>query len=91
MNREVWAGPATVYLGLLVLFAASFASAYVSLGPFNVALNLLIAAMMIVLLVTFLMDLRRSTNLMRLLAGAGVLWTIFMFALTFTDYLSRHY
>jgi cytochrome c oxidase subunit IV len=90
-RRHLWVGPAAVWVGLLILFALTCASAYVPLGALNVTVNLIIAAVMIVLLVTFLMDLRRSSALLRLLAGAGLFWTIFMFALTFTDYMSRHY
>ena len=89
--RQLWRGPLAVWLGLLVLFGITTGSAFVPLGPFNIALNLLIAAIMLALLVTFLMDLRHSTALLRLLACAGLFWTIFMFTLTFTDYLSRYY
>ncbi len=46
---------------------------------------------MIVLLVTFLMDLQNATVIVRLIAGAGLFWLIFMFSLTFNDYLSRYY
>jgi cytochrome c oxidase subunit IV len=90
-TQQLWVEPAIVWLVLIVLFALSLGSAYLPLGNFNVALNLIIAAIMIVLLLAFLMDLRHSGILLRLFAGAGFLWTIFMFALTFTDYLSRHY
>jgi cytochrome c oxidase subunit IV len=88
---HLWKGPALVWGGLVVLFAVTTASAYVPLGAFNTALNLLIAAVMILLLVTFLMNLRRSSTLLHLLAGAGLFWSIFMFALTFADYATRHY
>jgi len=44
---------------------------------------------MLLLLATFLMDLRHAGPVVRLVAFAGVLWVIFLFALTFTDYLSR--
>lgn len=90
-SRHLWLGPGMVWLGLLALFAVTSGSAYLPLGVFNIAVNLFIAAVMIVLLAIFLMDLRRSSALLRLLAGAGLFWSIFMFALTFTDYLSRHY
>ena len=87
----LWQAPALVWLALLVLFGASFASAYVPLGAGNLALNLLIAAIMIVMLVTFLMDLKSATALIRVVAMAGLLWLILMFALTFSDYLTRYY
>ncbi len=79
------------WLILLLLFAASLGSAYLPLGAGNTALNLLIAAVMMALLVIFLMDLRRSPVLLRFVAAAGLFWLVIMFALTFSDYLSRHY
>jgi hypothetical protein len=36
-------------------------------------------------------DRKHELAQLRLLACAGLFWTIFMFTLTFTDYLSRHY
>ncbi len=89
--RQIWKGPMATWLILLLLFAASLGSAYLPLGVGNTALNLLIAAVMIALLVIFLMDLRRSPVLLRFVAAAGLFWLVIMFALTFSDYLSRHY
>jgi cytochrome c oxidase subunit 4 len=90
-TRALWQGPAIAWLVLLVLFAGTFGSAYVPLGAGNVAVNLLIAALMIAVLATFLMALRNATMLTRIAAVAGLFWVILMFALTFSDYLSRHY
>jgi caa(3)-type oxidase subunit IV len=82
-------GPLAVWLGLLVLLAISVASAYMPLGGFNAALNLLIAAVMIFLLAAYLMNLRWSNALVRVIAASGLLWLVFMLVLTFTDYFSR--
>lgn len=90
-DRWLWKGPGLVWLALIVLFAASLGSAYLPLGAGNVMLNLLIAVVMLGLLATFLMDLLNASMLIRIVAAAGLFWTIFMFALTFNDYLSRHY
>jgi len=90
-TRALWQGPAAAWLALLVLFAGTLGAAYLPLGAGNVAINLLIAAVMIAVLVTFLMDLRRATALTRVVAAAGLFWAVLMFALTFSDYLSRHY
>jgi cytochrome c oxidase subunit 4 len=87
--RQLIAGPVAVWLVLLVLLAASCGSAYLPLGPYNAALNLGIAAIMLLLLAAFLMNLREASTLLRLVAAAGLGWAIFLFALTFTDYLSR--
>ena len=88
---RLWKAPSIAWLALIVLFAANLFFAYLPLGAGNVALSLLIAAMMIAILVTFLMDLQNSKILTRIVAGTGLFWTILMFALTFYDYLSRHY
>ena len=82
-------GPLTVWIGLIALLAISAASAYRPLGPANAAINLAIGAAMIVLLATFLMNLRWSSALVRICAVSGLVWLTFMFVLTFTDYLSR--
>jgi cytochrome c oxidase subunit 4 len=85
----LWKEPLAVWAGLLVLLAISAGSAYAPLGPFNAAVNLAIAAVMLGLLATFLMNLRWANGLVRLFAASGLFWLIFMFALTFVDYLSR--
>lgn len=87
----LWKGPGAIWLALLALAAISLGSAYIPLGAGNVAVNLGIAAIMVALLVTFLMDLKAATSIVRLVATAGLFWTIFMFVLMFSDYLSRSY
>jgi cytochrome c oxidase subunit IV len=87
----LWKGPGLTWLALIVLFAFTLGSAYLPLGDGNLAINLSIAAIMIALLATFLMDLKNATAIVRLIAAAGLFWTVLMFALTFNDYLSRYY
>jgi cytochrome c oxidase subunit 4 len=89
--RWLWKGPALVWVLLLLLFAASLGTAYLPLGGGNIAVNLSIAAVMIVLLVTYLMDLQSAQTIVRVIAAAGLFWLILMFSLTFNDYLSRYY
>jgi caa(3)-type oxidase subunit IV len=90
-TRALWQGPTIAWLVLLVLFAGTLGSAYLPLGDGNVAVNLLIAAVMIAVLAIFLMNLRNATMLTRIVAAAGLFWVVLMFTLTFSDYLSRHY
>jgi cytochrome c oxidase subunit IV len=90
-TRTLWRGPALAWAVLIVLFAISLGSAYIPLGGGNVVVNLLIAVIMVVVLATFLMDLQNATVLIRVVAIGGLFWTIMMFSLTFSDYLSRHY
>jgi caa(3)-type oxidase subunit IV len=88
---HIWKGPALTWLALMALFLVSLAWAYRPLVLGFFAVNLAIAVAMLALLVTFLMDLRNAKALIRIVAAAGLFWTIFMFVLTFTDYLSRYY
>jgi caa(3)-type oxidase subunit IV len=88
-QRQLWQGPVIVWLVLAVILAASAYSAFLPLGALNPAINLLLAAVMLFLLATFLMDLKSASPVVRLVAAAGLFWVIFLFALTFTDYLSR--
>jgi cytochrome c oxidase subunit 4 len=82
-------GPILVWAVLSALLAASCASAFVPLGHCNAAVNLAFAAAMVMLLATFLMNMRWSSALLRLVALAGLFWLALMFVLTFSDYLSR--
>jgi cytochrome c oxidase subunit IV len=91
LTWRLWKGPGLTWLALVALFAVSLGSAYLPLGAGNLALNLLIAIIMIGLLVIFLMDLKNAKTIIRVVAAAGLFWTIFMFALIFNDYLSRTY
>jgi cytochrome c oxidase subunit IV len=88
--RRLWQGPALAWGVLVLLFALSLGSAFIPLGSGNVVLNLFIAAVMAVLLAVFLMDLRNAQTLVRVVALAGLFWTVLMFSLTFSDYLSRN-
>jgi cytochrome c oxidase subunit IV len=88
-NSSLWRGPVAVWLVLLVLLAVTCASAFVPLGAANTAVNMGIAAVMLLLLGFYLMDLVGTSALIRLAAASGLLWIIFMFTLTFADYWSR--
>jgi cytochrome c oxidase subunit 4 len=87
----LWRAPGLTWLSLLVLFGVSLGSSFLPLGNGNIALNLFVAIIMIVLLASFLMDLNNAKALIRVIAAAGLFWLILMFALTFSDYLSRYY
>ena len=86
---RIWLRPTAVWVALVLLGLASLGSAYLPLNVFNTPLNLAIAGVMVILLWLFLMDLISSAALLRLIAVAGLVWLSFMFALTFSDYLSR--
>jgi cytochrome c oxidase subunit IV len=87
--RELWLGPVLIWLLLLAILAASAWSAFLPLGPLNPTLNLLLAALMLFILAAYLMNLRSAGPVLRMVAASGLFWVIFLFALTFADYLSR--
>jgi cytochrome c oxidase subunit 4 len=87
---KIWLGPLWTWVALILFFAISLGSAYIPLGDGNLALNLFIAAVMAVILIVFLMDLRSSQALIRVTAVAGLFWMALMFSLTFSDYLTRN-
>ncbi len=86
---RTWHRPIAVWIALVVLALASLGSAYIPLRGFNTPLNLAIAGVMVILLWLFLMDLISLDALIGLIAVSGLVWLSFMFALTFSDYLSR--
>ena len=88
---RLWKEPGLTWILLLVLSAVSYGTAYLPLGDGNVAVNLLIAAVMVGLLFVILMDLKSAKAIVRTVACAGFFWLILMFTLTFNDYLSRYY
>lgn len=89
-GRRLWRGPLLAWIALLVLFLVSLGSAYIPLGAGNLALNLFIAVVMVILVAVFLMDLQNAKLLVRIVAVAGLYWTMMMFVLTFSDYFTRH-
>ncbi|MCK8787077.1 cytochrome C oxidase subunit IV family protein [Roseomonas sp. NAR14] len=77
------------WAGLLLLLLATLALAYVPMGWLNLPVGLAIAAAKALLVALVFMDLRRRDLLLRLAAGASLLWIGFLFLLTFADLLSR--
>jgi cytochrome c oxidase subunit 4 len=71
------------------LLALTVGSAYVHLGALNNVINFSIAAIKAALVAIFFMNLKNASPLLRLAAIAGLLWLVFMFALTAGDYLTR--
>jgi len=78
-----------VYLGCLVLLAATIGVAHLHLGALNPVLNLGIAAVKAFLIAWFFMHLREGSPLVRLTAFAGLFWLLIMFGLGFSDWLTR--
>jgi len=89
--RRIWLRNGAIWLALMALFGISLGSAYLDVGDASPILRLGIAIVQVVILWGLFMDLRRSSWLVRLCAVTGVFWLIFMFSLTFGDYLTRNW
>ena len=58
-------------------------------GPWHVGVALAIAFAKAALIVLFFMHVKYSSRLTMVFAGAGLLWLVILFLLTFSDYVSR--
>lgn len=77
------------WLALVLLLAATTASAFVPLGSLNLVVSLIIAATKALIVLLFFMELRSSKALVRAFAAAGFLWLLIMIVLTGADYWHR--
>lgn len=84
LKTFVWA-----FVGLQVLLAFTVGSAFVDLGAANTAINLFVAVVMMLLLMTLFMHETRARRLTQLASAAGILWVILMIGLALADYLTR--
>ncbi len=80
-----------IFVILMVLLAATVGVAYVYLGEFNIIVAMLIALVKAALVVMYFMHVKYSSKLVWLFAGAGFLWLILLFGITFSDYFTRHW
>lgn len=83
--RTVW----RCWAALMLLLAATTASAFVPLGSFNLIVSLSIAVAKVLIVLLFFMELRASRALVRTFAGAGFFWLMIMIVLTGADYWHR--
>lgn len=79
----------TNYAALMGLLGLTALLSGLPLDPWKGAISLFIAAVKMALIFLFFMRLRYAQGLIRVFAGAGFLWLLFMGTLQFTDYLSR--
>jgi cytochrome c oxidase subunit 4 len=80
---------AWAWLALLVLLTFTVGSAFINLGTANTAINLLVAVIMMLLLMTLFMHESKARRLTQLVSAAGVLWVVLMIGLSLADYLTR--
>ena len=77
------------WLALMLLLAATTASAFVPLGSLNLPISLSIAVTKALIVLLFFMELRSSRALVRAFAAAGFFWLLIMITLTGADYWHR--
>jgi cytochrome c oxidase subunit 4 len=78
-----------VTAALMVLLGLTVGIYFVPMGAFGVAAALTIAFSKATGILLFFMHVRYSSRLTMVLAGAGFFWLLILFALTFSDYISR--
>ena len=88
-GESVFTAPVIVWLALMTLLFLSVGAAFAPLGPFKTSASLGVAGIKVVLIALVFMRLNRSSNLVRLAAGAGLMWAAFLFLLAGADYISR--
>ncbi len=79
-----------VWLGLMLLLAATTGSAWLPLGAWNSVVNLAIAAAKVLLVAVFFMHLRDAGGLVRLVACVALFMLVLLFSLGASDYMNRH-
>jgi len=77
------------WAALVLLLAATTASAFVPLGSFNIVVSLAIAIIKALIVLLVFMELRASKGLVRAFAAAGFFWLLIMIVLTGADYWHR--
>jgi cytochrome c oxidase subunit 4 len=80
---------AFVFVALLALTGLTTMVAEVDLGPFNLAVALLIAVIKMLLVALFFMHLRHSPVLTKVVVCGGMLWLAILMVLSMADFVSR--
>jgi cytochrome c oxidase subunit 4 len=78
-----------VYLALMLLLAATVGATFLPLGPFHLAITVVIAIAKAVLVLLFFMHLRHTRGRTVFLILAGFLLLLILVGLTNIDYLTR--
>ena len=74
---------------LMLLLVLTWGAAQINLGPFNVAVALVIAISKMALVLLYFMHVRHSSRLTWIFVAAGFVWFLIMIDLTLSDYLTR--
>lgn len=76
-------------VALLGLLALTIAASYINLGALNSIVSAAISVASTALILLFYMHVRRIKPLLWAFVGAGFFWLGIMFALAFSDFLTR--
>ena len=79
----------TVFAALVVLTVTTVLVSRIELGEYNFVVAMTIAVIKGSLVVWFFMNLRKSSSLTRLCAGAGFFWLAILIVFVLSDYFSR--
>jgi len=78
-----------VFGSLILLLGATVTIAYIHLGELNIIAALTIAFIKAALIILYFMHVRYSPRLLWVFVGAGFFWLGILFALSFSDFLTR--
>ena len=87
--REVIWAPLGIWAGLMALLTLTIVYAYLPGLPLKTEAALAIGAAKALLIAMFFMQLRNAAALVRLAAGAGLVWLAFLYLFTFADVATR--
>ena len=79
----------TIFLALMVLTTITILVAFQNLGPLNDIVALGIAITKASLVVLYFMHVRHSTPFTKVVVVSGLVWLVFLIALTLADFLTR--
>ena len=79
----------SVFVALIALTALTTGVAFINLGKWNTVVALAIAVCKATLVVLFFMHLRWSSNLLRIVVAASLLWLAILIVLTVSDVFTR--
>ena len=77
------------YLVLLALTLLTTLLAYINMGPFSIAIAILIAAVQASVIASFFMQALYESALVRVVTAGGIVWLLIMLTLVLTDYITR--
>jgi cytochrome c oxidase subunit IV len=86
VDKKIYYG---VFAALMALLGATVVIAYIHLGKLNVIVALTIAVIKATLIILYFMHVRYSSRLLWVFVGAGFFWLMILFALSFSDFLTR--